>query len=138
MIKSLAAATLLLGLPLAADAQGLQNAEQPSDAARVVALYPGVAPGSETWTWKEIVTPVGSTRRIRNVVQPTLTVFNPANPLRANRTAIVIAPGGGFVRLAVDGEGYEVARHLAAQGYTAIVLKYRVRHTADTNEEYLR
>jgi hypothetical protein len=48
MIKSLAAATLLLGLPLAADAQGLQNAEQPSDAARVVALYPGVAPGSET------------------------------------------------------------------------------------------
>jgi acetyl esterase/lipase len=139
MIKTLAAAMLSLGLPLAsAGAQALQNAEQPADAARVVALYPGVAPGSETWTWKEIVTPVGSTRRIRNVVQPTLTVFDPANPLRANRTAVVIAPGGGFVRLAIDGEGYEVARHLAAQGYTAIVLKYRVRHTADTNEEYLR
>jgi acetyl esterase/lipase len=123
---------------MACHAQALQNAEQPADASKVLALYPGVAPGSETWTWKETVTPVGGSRRVRNVVQPTLTVFNPTNAARANGTAVIVAPGGGFVRLAVDMEGYEAARQLAALGYTAIVLKYRTRHTADTDEEYLR
>ncbi len=119
-------------------AQALQNAEQPADAWKVMALYPGVAPGSETWTWKETLTSMGGGRRIRNVVQPTLTVFKPVNPARANGTTVIVAPGGAFYILAIDKEGYDVARSLAAEGYTAIVLKYRLNHMPDTDEEFLR
>lgn len=39
---------------------------------------------------------------------------------------IVICPGGGYARLAIDHEGFQVARWLAANGITAAVLKYRM------------
>jgi acetyl esterase/lipase len=63
--------------------------------------------------------------RISNVVQPTLTVFVPA-PGTANGTAVVICPGGGYARLSIDSEGYDVAKRLNEMGITAFVLKYRL------------
>ena len=41
------------------------------------------------------------------------------------KRAIVIFPGGGYSRVEVSGEGCEVARQLAEQGYTAVVCWYR-------------
>jgi acetyl esterase/lipase len=45
---------------------------------------------------------------------------------KANGTAVIICPGGGYVHLAIDHEGYEVARKLNEMGIVAIVLKYRL------------
>ena len=121
-------------------AQQLNISERPIDADEVVALYPGVAPGSEQWNWKEEVSvpPWGGRggRLLRNVVQPTLTIFNPPNEKTSTHTAVIIAPGGGFRWLSIDSEGYDVARALAAHGVTAIVLKYRLDHTPDDEDAF--
>ncbi len=45
---------------------------------------------------------------IANVTSPTVTVFNPAKQ-DANKTAIIVCPGGGYSRLASGNEGNEVA-----------------------------
>jgi len=45
---------------------------------------------------------------------------------KANGGAVVIAPGGGFNILAWDLEGTEVAEWLNSIGYAAVVVKYRV------------
>jgi len=131
----------LIAVGGAASGQTLEVAESASDATEVRSLYQGTAPGSEKWDWKEQVSmpPAGwpGGRIVRNVRQPTLTIFKPANPRLKTDTAVVIAPGGGFRWLSVDSEGYDVARYLAARGITAIVLKYRVDSTA-TDETAFR
>jgi len=69
---------------------------------------------------------------IRNVSEPTLELFRPA-PGHANGTAMIVAPGGGFVGLGYDAGGTAVARRLAQRGITALVLKYRtIRSGADS------
>lgn len=93
---------------------------------KVVRLYDGPAPGSETWTHteKEGRSERGSLR-VWNVVNPTLTVF-PADPTNANGTAVVICPGGAFFMLSMNSEGSDVARWLNTKGVTGFVLKYRL------------
>jgi acetyl esterase/lipase len=41
-------------------------------------------------------------------------------------TAVVVCPGGGYVNLAMDHEGDQIARWLNSIGVTAFVLKYRL------------
>lgn len=103
-----------------------QEAGRPGAAPKtVINLWPGVAPGSEQW--KQTETTVGSAgnQRIMNVSTPTLTVYLP-DPSTATGTAVIIAPGGGFVWLSIDSEGHDVAKWLAARGIAGIVLKYRL------------
>ena len=64
----------------------------------------------------------------RNVTSATLTPFLP-DPAKANGTAVVVAPGGGFRTLSMQNEGWDVARALAARGVAAFVLKYRLNQT---------
>ena len=106
------------------------HAQQP-----VIPLYPGVAPGSENATQKEVafVNPDKQTR-IRNVTQPTLTAYLPERS-KANGTAIVVAPGGGFMHLAMEKEGMDMARWLQERGVAAFVLKYRLMDSG-TEEDY--
>lgn len=94
---------------------------------KVIRLYEGAAPGSENWKHqeKENNQNAWQTRIVYNVVNPTLTVFEPA-PGTANGTAVVICPGGGFHALSIDSEGFDVARWLAKKGITSFVLKYRL------------
>jgi acetyl esterase/lipase len=109
---------------------GMSYAQQP-----VIPLYPGAAPGSESAKQKESTfVNADQQPRIRNVTQPTLTAFLPTNA-QANGTAIIIAPGGGFVHLAMEKEGNAVARWLQARGVAAFVLKYRLQDSG-TEEEY--
>jgi acetyl esterase/lipase len=61
--------------------------------------------------------------RVIEVTNPFLTVFEPEVK---NGKAIIICPGGGYVRLAVHKEGYTVAAWLSKLGYTVFVLQYRV------------
>lgn len=56
---------------------------------------------------------------------PTLTVFRP-DEASANGTAVVVAPGGGYLGLASNHEGRQVADWFTSRGITAFVLKYRV------------
>jgi hypothetical protein len=51
---------------------------------------------------------------------PTLTVF-PAKSANPAKTAVIIAPGGGFRVLAIDQEGYSVAEWFSQRGITAFV-----------------
>jgi hypothetical protein len=90
-------------------------------------LYEGPAPGSEDWkqTEQESRTNLWQTRVVFNVVNPTLTVFQP-EPGKANGTAVVICPGGAFFGLSIDSEGCDAARWLSARGVTCFVLKYRL------------
>ena len=39
---------------------------------------------------------------------------------------MLIAPGGGYIRVVIDKEGFEVGHHLAAAGITSFVLRYRL------------
>src|SRR5271170_137512 len=101
-------------------------------AQEVIPLYPGTAPGSvqENYPEKEYFSKTWNTNVVTNVTRPTLTIFRPSPELR-NGSAVVICPGGGFMALSIDSEGYDVARYLVAKGVTAFVLKYRLAHTGD-------
>lgn len=65
---------------------------------------------------------------IRNVTFPTLTPVLP-DPAKANGAAVIVAPGGGFMMLSMQNEGWRVARALADRGVAAFVLKYRLNPT---------
>ncbi len=67
---------------------------------------------------------------IYDVSAPTLELYRPA-PGRANGTAMIVAPGGGFVALGYTYGGTDVARALARHGITAFVLKYRTIRSGD-------
>lgn len=62
-------------------------------------------------------------RAVLGVTRPRLAVFRPDRP---NGAAVMITPGGGYRWVVVDKEGYEIGRWLAARGFTAFVLFYRL------------
>lgn len=105
-------------------------------AQEVIPLYPGIAPGSESWTQTEVqyLNDQGQ-QMVRNVVTPTLTVYKP-DPAKSNGTAMIVAPGGGFLFLSWQTEGTEVAEWLASKGVTAFLLKYRLSDSGSTREEF--
>lgn len=73
----------------------------------------------------------------RNVTVATLTPFLP-DPGKANGTAVVVAPGGGFRTLSMENEGWDVARALAKHGVAAFVIKYRLNQTPADMEGFER
>lgn len=100
------------------------NAQQ-----KVVSIYDGAAPGSESWNWNEAENDnnMWQTKVVYNVSKPTLTVFAPeANT--ANGTAVIICPGGAFYALSINSEGNDVANWLVKKGVTCFVLRYRLVH----------
>jgi acetyl esterase/lipase len=76
----------------------------------VIPVWPDGAPGA-----------VGT----EDADRPLLTVYLPA-PQQATGTAIVVCPGGGYARQAMDHEGHQVARLLTSRGVAAFILQYRV------------
>ena len=90
----------------------------------VLPLYSGSIPDSKPSRVQETTTTEGGVR-ISNVIQPTLTVYLPV-PTKATGTSVIICPGGGYTRLAMDHEGYDVAKRLNEMGVAAFVLKYRL------------
>ena len=86
-------------------------------------------PAKESWfrQWGEPM--------VRNVITATLTPYLP-DPAKANGTAVIVAPGGGFRWLSINNEGWKIAKALNAQGVAAFVLKYRLQPTAPTMDEF--
>jgi len=101
---------------------------------KVINVWAGVAPGSEGWKQKETTLGSGPMQRIVNVTTPTLTAYLP-EPSKATGTAVIIAPGGGFIFLGTD--THEIAEWLAARGIAAFVLKYRTAPLAGGNDAEL-
>src|SRR5215467_1381348 len=103
-----------------------------ASAQEVIPLYAGTPPGStsEDYAEKQYFSESWNTEVVANVSKPSLTVFRPPSD-RRNGTAVIVAPGGGFMALSINSEGIDVARYLAATGVTAFVLKYRIAHTGE-------
>lgn len=88
----------------------------------VIPLYPHGAPGSEARRHE----PEQRTgNNITAVHHPSITVYLPA-PEKATGCAVIVTPGGGHARLAIQHEGYAVAEWLAQHGVAAFILKYRL------------
>lgn len=83
--------------------------ETEASGGRTILLWPDGAPGAK-----------GNA----DVDKPSLTIFLPA--VNATKTGVVIAPGGGYTHLAMDKEGFAVAKWLNERGVAAFVLKYRL------------
>lgn len=95
-------------------------------------LYGDKTPGSPaTETWGRYG---GKAYGVRNVSRPTLTPFLPPAG-KANGAAVIVTPGGAFMGLAIDHEGWAVAKALNARGITAFVLKYRLIETPGDEAE---
>jgi acetyl esterase/lipase len=86
-------------------------------------------PASESW-FRQWGDPMA-----RNITTATLTPFL-KEPGKANGAAVIVAPGGGYMWLSMGNEGWEVAEALAKQGITAFVLKYRLRPTAESLDDF--
>src|SRR3569623_1718575 len=81
----------------------------PSHLPAPMPLWPNAAPGAMGTAESDI---------------PTIAAFVPAsNP---TKTAVIVAPGGGYSHLAMIKEGSDVAQWLNAHGVAAFVLKYRL------------
>ncbi|MDE3237259.1 MAG: alpha/beta hydrolase [Bacteroidota bacterium] len=88
----------------------------------VLPLYEGKIPNAIPCSKQESSPMPG---RVDNVTVPTLTVYLPEKSDSAH-TAVIICPGGGYARLAIGHEGYDVAKAFNKLGITAFVLKYRI------------
>ena len=106
MLKRCVLVTFLMIWTLAITAY----AQSPTAEPRVVLLWSNGAPGA---LGKE------------ESDQPTLGIYLPA-AAKATGTAIVVCPGGGYAKLAMDHEGRQVAEWLNSIGVAAFVLKYRL------------
>ncbi len=62
---------------------------------------------------------------LSKVSQPTLSIFL-ADQSSSNGTAVIICPGGGYTHLAINKEGYKIAKWFNSFGISAFVLKYRM------------
>lgn len=72
---------------------------------------------------------------VRNVATATLTPVLPA-PGTANGTAVIVAPGGGFVIESMANEAWPQARWLADRGIAAFILKYRLDPTPESLDDF--
>jgi dienelactone hydrolase len=86
-------------------------------------LYPGTAPGSETWVLPEVARPIPGGSAYTNVRDPELITYLPATP--PNGTAAILLPGGGLRGLSIGTENGELIGLLTHRGVTVFVLKYR-------------
>ena len=104
-----------------------QVVRYPEDPRETVRLWPGAAPGLPSPPPRLRVVDRGPAplrdRFAEGVAEPLLEVFRPARP---NGASLLVMPGGGYIRVVVDKEGYELARLLTQQGVTVFVLRYRL------------
>jgi acetyl esterase/lipase len=118
---ALIALGLTAGLVPAMAATGPSGAEE-------IAIWPGMAPGSQGASAKQEVVerskdPAVNDRAVFGVTRPTLEVWKPQIP---NGTAVIVIPGGAYQRVVVDKEGMEMGDRLTEDGVTVFVLTYRL------------
>lgn len=83
-------------------------------------LWPNGAPNSNELKGDEQEMDNG---RVSNIKNPDITVYRAEDP---NGMAVIMCPGGGYARLAMNHEGHDMAPWFNTQGITYVVLKYRM------------
>ena len=83
-------------------------------------IWSGSIPDSELITGTETY----NDGMVSNVSNPTITIYSPKE--KNTGVAVVVFPGGGYKKLAIELEGSEICEWLASIGVTGILLKYRV------------
>lgn len=116
LLRKLPLAFLFLAVPLFAEGPPPE----------VVPLWPNGAPGFES---RRDEPELAQDYWVRNIHNPSLTVFRPPEG-KANGCAIIVAPGGGFRELVFHAEGEMAADRLCPLGVTVFVLKYRLPNEA--------
>lgn len=86
-------------------------------------LYPGGVPNAKPTPADYIET--NAKGWIAKVTVPTLIPYFPEKG-KANGTAVIICPGGGYSRLSMEVEGSSIAQAFNKIGVTAFILKYRL------------
>lgn len=106
---------------------GVINAQSVPNA---LPIWPdSVGPGSEALQMAQAITsrpPTGHCKQDRIVEKVTMPVLLPFFAPKPNGVSVILCPGGGYQRLAIDGEGTDVAKWLNEQGISAFVLIYRL------------
>lgn len=83
-------------------------------------LWPNGAPNSNELKGDEQEMDNG---RVTNIKNPDITVYRAEHP---SGIAVIMCPGGGYARLAMNHEGHDMAPWFNTQGITYVVLKYRM------------
>lgn len=104
------------------------NAQQ-----KVLSLWPHATPEPAVTTEpeKDVTTDKDAlfdgrrSARLTNITKPTMTVYPPTHVPNSGAAALVF-PGGGYVRLAWNGEGTDTCNWLNSLGITCLLVKYRV------------
>ncbi len=96
---------------------------------QTIALYKDSIPNSKPVANEEVSQKRDSTIIISKITQPTLTIFLPPAD-KANGTAVIICPGGGYWVVAYGHEGLDEAKKFNEMGVAAFVLKYRIPSSA--------
>ena len=112
-LRAIALIALMSVLTFAANAQATRADSPAPDNFLGIATFPlwdGDAPGALGKEQADV---------------PTITRFRPW-PANSNGTAVIIAPGGGYMGLAANHEARQVADWFTSRGVTAFVLKYRL------------
>ena len=86
------------------------------------------APKKESYTYN-------NNYRLTDVAVPTITVMRPK--VNKSGRAVIVCPGGGYNKLAVEHEGVEIGRWLNSQGITAVILKYRTPRRKDVPKHHV-
>lgn len=107
------AALVLLTFPLTALAQEPQR----------ISLWPKGAPGSEA---RRAEPELAQDYWVRNIHDPSITVFLPPRD-KATGAGVLVIPGGGHRLLVHKAEGVEPAAYLNGLGVAAFVLKHRLQ-----------
>jgi len=88
---------------------------------KVIPLWPEGVPGLRADAAEEKIVD----GRVVGVHYPSVTMYAP-DPSRTNGTAVIVCPGGGYVRLAIGDNGGADTKWLNGLGVTVFVLKYRM------------
>jgi len=104
---------VLLGLIVLFIAAPAMLAAESANSPKVELLWPDGAPGAKG-------TAEGD--------KPSLTIYLPPKE-KANGTAVVIFPGGGYGHLAMDHEGHQIAQWLNSLGIAGFIVQYRHRNS---------
>lgn len=97
----------------------------PSMAQTTTPLYSGTIPNSKPTPNKEKTEQRYGITTISKISIPSITIFQPTK-VKANGTAIIVCPGGGYSVNASIHEGNDVAKAFNEMGVTVFVLKYRI------------
>lgn len=99
--------------------------QEPASERPIFTLWPKGNPGGWARDEKEITEPQGDILVTKFVSTPTLEFFAAPNA-SPDAPTVIVCPGGGYWLLAIEHEGWDIAKMLNQAGIHAAVLKYRL------------